>query len=175
MTASCLYLAYGSNLHPLRLAERVPSARFEAVVSLPEHRLRFHKIGQDGSGKCNLEASSDPGSGVLAVVYSLDEAEVPMLDRFEGGGYEHRWFEVDIGGEHCSAYAYVAPPNHCDPALKPFRWYRELVLLGARHHRFPETYLQVLAEVDVMEDQDAHRQAIHQALLANIQAGLSAS
>ena len=49
------YLAYGSNLHPVRLTERVPSARFLGLTSLFGYQLRFHKRHEpDGSGKCNM-------------------------------------------------------------------------------------------------------------------------
>ena len=46
------YLAYGSNLHPLRLTLRVPSARVIGVVEMPGYMLEFHKRSIDGSGKC---------------------------------------------------------------------------------------------------------------------------
>ncbi len=171
MRSRTLYLAYGSNLHPLRLGERVPSAAFEAVVALPGHRLAFDKRGRDGSGKCNLATSADPAHRVLAAVYSLDVAEVRLLDRFEGAGYEHQGLELEVAGRRRSVYAYVAPPQHCDPRLKPFHWYRELVYLGARHHGFPADYLQYLAAVDAIEDRDRDRRNRHQALLAGLKAG----
>lgn len=171
MSTRPLYLAYGSNLHPLRLGERVSSATFEAVVILPAHRLAFHKRGQDGSGKCNLESSPDPQQRVFAAVYSMDRGEVPLLDRFEGDGYQHRRLKVDIGGTQRSAFAYVAAPRHCDPVLKPFRWYRELVWLGARHHGFPDEYLRSLAGVEVIEDGDRDRRTRNQALLARLETG----
>jgi hypothetical protein len=164
-------LAYGSNLHPLRLGERVASATFETIAILPGHRLAFHKRGQDGSGKCNLEPSPDSLQRVFAAIYSMDSGEVPLLDRFEGGGYEHRCLQVDIGGAQRSTFAYVAPPRYCDPVMKPFRWYRELVCLGARHHGFPEEYLQSLAGVEAIEDRDPERRARNQALLTRLEIG----
>jgi hypothetical protein len=164
-----LYLAYGSNLHPLRLGERVPSAAFEALAALPGRRLVFDKRGQDGSGKCNLAFSADPRHRVLAAVYSLDAAEIPLLDRFEGAGYEHQALRLTVGGRQRSVFAYVAPPLHCDPRLKPFRWYRELVYLGARHHGFPADYLQDLAAVETIEDRDLDRRDRHRALLAMLE------
>ena len=47
------YFAYGSNLHPQRFQERVPSGKFLALAALTRHTLLFHKRGQDGSSKCN--------------------------------------------------------------------------------------------------------------------------
>ncbi len=37
------YFAYGSNLHPVRLIERVPSASLVGVIGISKHRLAFHK------------------------------------------------------------------------------------------------------------------------------------
>jgi hypothetical protein len=159
-------------LHPLRLGERVPSAAFEAVVALPGHRLAFDKRGRDGSGKCNLAPSTDPAHRVLAAVYSLDAAEVRLLDRFEGVGYRHQCLQVEVAGRCRPVYAYVASPQHCDPRLKPFHWYRKLVYLGARHHGFPADYLQDLAAVEAVEDRDRDRRNRHQALLAMLDAGV---
>jgi hypothetical protein len=56
------YLAYGSNLHPIRLRQRVNSARLIATLSLPGYRVLFNKRGQDLSAKCNLVATGlNPG------------------------------------------------------------------------------------------------------------------
>ena len=48
------YFAYGSNLHPMRLMERVPSAKFVGTVEIKKYRLTFHKKSIDDSSKCNM-------------------------------------------------------------------------------------------------------------------------
>ena len=45
---SCYYLAYGSNLHPFRLSQRIAVKRLVATVSLNGFRLYFHKCGKNG-------------------------------------------------------------------------------------------------------------------------------
>ena len=95
------------------------------------------------------------------------------LDRFEGAGYKHRVLQLEIAGRRCSVFTYVARPQHCEPRLKPFRWYRELVYLGARYHGFPADYLQDLAAVEAIEDRDRDRLSRHQALLAMLEADAS--
>ena len=52
-----LNLAYGSNLHRARIEARVEIQSIVGIVALPNWGLRFHKIGADGSGKCNLTQS----------------------------------------------------------------------------------------------------------------------
>ena len=47
------YFAYGSNLLHQRLQARTPSARPLFTGTLTEHDLRFHKIGDDNSGKAD--------------------------------------------------------------------------------------------------------------------------
>lgn len=83
------YLAYGSNLHPLRLVRRVPSARLVGTVPLPGYRLAFHKRGMDGSAKCDLELADESGSLAYGAVYSVAAQDIHGLDRLEdlGAGY----------------------------------------------------------------------------------------
>lgn len=78
------YLAYGSNLHPLRLMERVPSARLIGVTEITGYQLRFHKRGKDGSAKCDLCWSDDRKSSVFGAIYRIASNEKPILDRAEG-------------------------------------------------------------------------------------------
>ncbi len=161
------YLAYGSNLHPRRLGERVPSARPVGRVRLAGYRLHFHKRGQDGSGKCNIEHTRDAGHVVNAVLYRMAAAERVHLDRVEGlgRGYEHHELDVVVGGVAVQAFAYVAHPGAVDETVRPFTWYRDLVVLGARHHRLPKAYTRVLESVVAVSDPDAERHAHHQRLI----------
>lgn len=48
------YFAYGSNLHPYRLIQRVPNARLVATTRLDGYGVSFSKRSHDGSSKCNL-------------------------------------------------------------------------------------------------------------------------
>lgn len=45
-------LAYGSNLHPLRLRKRVSTANLIGIVEMQGYQLAFHKRSTDESGKC---------------------------------------------------------------------------------------------------------------------------
>lgn len=49
------YLAYGSNMHPRRLAGRVEIIDFVGTVRLDGYKLVFKKRSNDGSAKCHLE------------------------------------------------------------------------------------------------------------------------
>lgn len=155
------YLAYGSNLHPARLADRTPSARAEAVVELTGWRLAWHKRGRDGTGKANLVQTR--GGVAHAVLYSLDDAEWPALVAAEGDGY--RPARVRLDDHTPQAFSFFARASHIDERLQPFDWYRALVLCGARWHGFPDHALTALAAVTAQRDSDAGRAARFFALL----------
>lgn len=165
------YLAYGSNLHPLRLAERAPSARFVGVGRLPGCEVLFHKRGKDGSGKCDLVER--PQSESYGALYEIDATDKGVLDRAEGAGVGYRVVElgVEIDGVPYSSFFYSASPTHVDPLLRPFDWYRALVVAGARYHRFPESYVRVLEAVDVVRDPDRRRSERMSDLVSRIRTG----
>lgn len=137
------YLAYGSNLHPQRLAERVPSARVVGVVEMPGHRLAFHKRSIDGSGKCLIYPELGQHHNMYGVLYEFDEQDTPGLDEVEGKGqgYENRCLRLSLRGEIYSAFVYDAQATHIDPGLVPYHWYKDFVLAGARYHGFPAEYI----------------------------------
>ena len=167
-----LYLAYGSNLHPVRMLHRIPDAQLEALVRLDGYQVRFHKRGQDGSGKCNILRTERPEDRVFGAVYSLYEDQILRLDEFEGSGYVREELEVEVRGEACSVFAYVAEERWCDDELKPYRWYQQLVYWGAHFHQFPLDYLDALEEVAVIEDRSEERREVHHELLMRMGAPL---
>lgn len=156
------YLAYGSNLHPHRMRERVPSAIPLGQLELPGWQLTFEKRGRDGSAKCNLRADTDFGADpappcvAYGVVYQIDTVERPALDAAEdlGRGYlEHRLQTSDFG----EVFFYLATANFIDSSLAPFDWYHALVLSGARHHDLPQGHIDRIAAVESVADPDRDR------------------
>ena len=78
------YLAYGSNLHPMRMTQRVPSARFIGKVEMRGRQLAFHKHSNDGSGKCLLYSEQGDDQVAHGVLYEINGSEKAALDRAEG-------------------------------------------------------------------------------------------
>jgi len=159
-----LYFAYGSNLHPRRLCARAPEATLISAATLPGFRLRFHKRGADGSGKCDC-AAADGSYSVHGALYELTPACLTRLDAVEGPGYHRHPVQVTTDFGVIEAFTYRARPDWIAPALRPFHWYRELVLAGARFLGFPETYRRAIEAVPTRDDPDAERAAQHAALL----------
>ena len=147
------YFAYGSNLHPARLAARLAAPRLLGTARLESHDLRFHKRGRDGSGKCSIV----PGNGcVHGAVYALDTADQRALDHIEGVGAGYASIVIELPGVG-PASTYVATADAIDDTLQPFDWYLGLVVAGARFQRFPGVYLRALGAISARPDPDPAR------------------
>lgn len=152
------YFAYGSNLGLRRLRARVPSAEPLGTALLVGHRLCFHKIGRDGSGKCDALLTAHENDRVEGRVFHLDPAEVRDLDRAEGLGlgYERRGVRVATAdGGTVDAFAYFA--TRIDARLDPFDWYKLHVLRGAREAGLSPGYRAVIEAVRSRIDRDGAR------------------
>lgn len=153
-----LYFAYGSNMSTPRLTDRVPSARVVAVARLYKHRLRFHKKSKDNSGKCDAKCTGDDTDIVYGVVFEISAEEKPELDRKEGlrNGYDEKSVSIYThDGNVLNAVTYYA--TNTDPKLKPYEWYKEHVVRGAREHGLPAEYISTIAAVEAMPDTDSSR------------------
>lgn len=161
------YLAYGSNMHPLRLQQRVPSSEFIEVVSLSGFQLHFHKRGADDSAKCNMLFTGEDADLVYAVVYKMRADERAYLDEVEGlgRGYELYSLEVEGARDRHRVFCYIADPGYIDNHLKPFDWYRQLVLSAARYHGFPVPYIQNIHDLVAQPDPNEARAELHYRLV----------
>ena len=152
------YFAYGSNMLTRRMRARVPSARVVAVARLPEYRIDFRKQGADGSMKCDLVP--DEIETAWGVVYQIDPGERGALDAAEGEGYrpvEEIAMRAD-GAAPLTVFTYRARDEWIGWG-KPFDWYRDLVVAGAREHDLPAPYAEALAEMEADLDPDPERAA----------------
>ena len=154
------YFAYGSNLHPRRLLARTPSVQFRCTAWLGCHRLEFHKRGADGSGKADV-ISGHEDDRVHGAIYRISAQDAVRLDRIEGlgAGYLRKTVEVMTPFGPSLAYCYQAMPAWVLPRLRPFSWYRELVVAGARHHDLPDSYVRRIRSTPCEPDPDPLRAA----------------
>jgi hypothetical protein len=148
------YAAYGSNLHPIRLRKRVPSAKLLGATHLDGYEIRFNKVGwRDGSGKCNITPNENR---IYLAIFEILEAERAILDRFEGlgSGYDSAELRIDGFGA-CSTY--VAAQGAIDEFRLPMDWYKEMVLLGCVANEFPQIYVQTIEAVSTRQDSNEKR------------------
>ena len=155
-----LYFAYGSNLCLRRMRGRASSVRRIAAATLPDYALRWSKIGVDGSGKCTIAISPRDAVGVHGVLYRLSAEEKAELDVVEGlgTGYDEISVTVRTPAGPREATTYVAATTHVDDSLRPYSWYRDLVVAGAVESGFPDDYVRRIATAEAQQDPDAHRE-----------------
>ncbi|GAB4191172.1 MAG: hypothetical protein Tsb002_19630 [Wenzhouxiangellaceae bacterium] len=161
-----LYFAYGSNLSSARLGQRLGEIDFYSQARLNGHELRFHKIGSDGSGKCNIYPTNSAPAQVIGVIYEITEAARPILDRIEGVGYGYNAIDLEVetdAGERVAVLSYQA--TRVDHRLQPFHWYKHHVITGAREHKLPSDYIaqieQVISIADPQPQRHQREMAIH--------------
>lgn len=161
------YAAYGSNLHPLRLTERISSARLVTTGFLPEWSLHFHKLSQDSSGKCNILPG---GYGIYVAIFDISAEDKLLLDEIEGLhiGYSEMAISLPEVGD---CITYVAEESHIDDSLTPYDWYKELVLLGAYAHGFPNDYVRQIESTPAHVDPDPNRRVTNWKTVELIKAG----
>jgi gamma-glutamylcyclotransferase (GGCT)/AIG2-like uncharacterized protein YtfP len=141
------YFAYGSNLSPARMRERVPSARAEGRARLPGYRLTLDKRGADGSGKANLREAAD--AAVWGALYSLGPEDWPRLDGFERD-YERIAVRVEWRGTQQDAMTYASRVLTDAPVAR--HAYKQLIVEGARAHELPESWIRWLAALPERPD-----------------------
>ncbi len=153
-----LYFAYGSNMSTPRLGSRLGMVRNVDVAELAGYRLAFHKVGADGSGKCDAFRTDRPDDAVIGVLYDMDADQKPVLDACEGCGYVARQVRLSLrSGARIAAFTYCAA--HIDDGLKPFGWYMQHVLRGATEHGLPADYIRRIRAIEAMADFDLLRHA----------------
>ena len=154
----------------MRLLERVSSAELLKVIELRQYRLAFQKRSQDGSSKCNLVRTGAKSDAVHGAIYQIDVAHKQALDRFEGNGngYQDSQLTVELYGEEQSCFTYFAQPSHIEIGVKPYHWYKNLVVLGAKHLQFPEVYVGSIELIESVEDPDETRREQHNLLIGKL-------
>ena len=161
--------AYGSNMLSARLRERCSSATPLGVAELTGFELRWHKRSKDGSGKCDIVSVSSLEARDFGVLYKVAAREKRDLDQAEGLGQGYAEIDIDVlcEGERIAAKAYQA--TDIVQPLRPYSWYRALVVAGARERRFPEGYIALLEAIAAQEDPDRARHDKNMRLIGEAQ------
>jgi hypothetical protein len=152
------YFAYGSNLSIARLRQRVLVVERIGLFRLNSHELRFHKAGKDGSGKCDAFETGDQAHFLWGSVFDIDAAMKSSLDDAEGLGFGYEEKRVTVTGEagvRLEAFTYYA--TSIDESLRPYSWYLDHVLIGAKESGVPVGYRARLEAIDCIIDPDIQR------------------
>ena len=153
-----LYFAYGSNMSHARLCARIQQASSIGVYSLARHQLRFHKAGTDGSAKCDAYFTDSTDHLMEGVLFEIEETAIEILDRVEGlgAGYGRKTVTVFDGRQTLEALTYFA--TELDPSMRPFTWYKEHVLVGAREAGLSPGSIAGIEAVQAIRDVDRDRE-----------------
>jgi gamma-glutamylcyclotransferase (GGCT)/AIG2-like uncharacterized protein YtfP len=151
-----LYFAYGSNMLEQRLKDRVKSAEFFSSAWIRGYEVRCRKISIDGSGKADLVQTGNLEDIVHGVVYQFDPNERDALNEAERG-YDRAAIQVHIDSGNRDVITYLARRGRIDESLKPYTWYRDLILCGAEQHGLPEDYRQKIENIVDIPDPDENR------------------
>ncbi len=112
----------------------------------------------DRSAKCDATYLKNSEDVVFGVIYEIHNSEKAKLDKIEGrgSGYEEKIVKVKTSeGEEIEAITYYA--TNINPALKPYHWYKEHVLIGARENHLPTAYIQAIELVESILDPKPER------------------
>ncbi len=131
------YFAYGSNMDPERLLERIGKYHMAFPVKLKGYKFVYNKKSIDGSAKANIEEKA--GEYVLGVCYEIDEDDFGVLKKYEDG-YDQRDIEVtEKEGKSTKAVTYIS--KSIDNLRLATSEYKNIVLKGAKHWGLDETYI----------------------------------
>jgi gamma-glutamylcyclotransferase len=123
---------------------------------LPAYRLVFNKLSRDKSGKANLH--NDPSAAVWGVLYSIPDDQLDVLDRGEGKGYRRQSVRLyAMRGTALDAWAHIAVAPSTDSTLRPYSWYKQFLVEGAKEHGLPVPYIEALETIAAVEDPDVTR------------------
>ncbi len=153
-----LYFAYGSNMYPPRIEKRVKRVKKVCNVYLPGYRLRTNKVGDDGTGKANIEPDAGCRDGVWGVLWLVPESSREALDGAEGykpgkhdSHYKPKEFIVfESPSAPWKAMAYVACQGRTKSDDLPVRRdYYDYILQGAVLNGLPQEYIEKLGRIKV--------------------------
>jgi gamma-glutamylcyclotransferase (GGCT)/AIG2-like uncharacterized protein YtfP len=126
MTDSTIYFAYGSNLDPVGMELRGPTAEPLAAASLNDWQLTFR-------GVADIEPAE--GEVVNGALWLCQPEDIDSLDMYEGHPHFYRQRMVTVqsaGGREVEAMTYVMVPPYRDRNQAPGGWYVETIADGYR-------------------------------------------
>jgi len=145
------YFAYGSNMDPARMRDRIGRIPEAQGAELPGYVLRFNKRAQKHPTIGFANVAPDPEGVVYGILYDIAEDDLSAIDHYEGatrGHYARESVEVFLAdGSEIEAVAYIACPEWIEDGLLPTGDYLNHLLAGAEY--LPPAYVDWLAEHEV--------------------------
>jgi hypothetical protein len=132
------YFAYGSNMLPERLLERIIKYHTAFPSTLSNYRFTYNKKSIDRTAKANIIEDTS-GAVAMGICFEIDDDDFSELQKFENG-YDRRNITITLkGGKQVSAVTYIS--DSTDDTLTPSKEYKDLVLKGANYWDLDKTYV----------------------------------
>ena len=104
-------------------------------------------------------------SNVWGVLYEIPDAHLEILNRGEGAGYIRVRMQIRLNDtEVTEAWVYLASNPINDAALRPYTWYKQFLVEGAREHSLPPDYISELEVINAVADSNEARDRAKRAL-----------
>ncbi len=152
-----LYFAYGSNLDPERMKQRIGRIPTSQRARLPNYRLAFNKRASGDAGVyANIVQETDRED--WGVIYRCTHEEMDVLDKCEGvasGHYRRHYVSVELeDGEIVNAITYVAGDAYICKEGSPSQEYLRHIVTGAQQHGLLEEYIKSIEDLASMDNSD---------------------
>lgn len=131
------YFAYGSNMLPTRLIERITKYHTAFKATFSNHKFIYNKKSIDETAKANIVP--DKGANTYGVCFEIDESDLDILKKYEGGYDTRKVKVVDENGNEVEAVTFIS--KSMDDSLQASSAYKDIVLKGAKHWRLNEDYV----------------------------------
>jgi hypothetical protein len=105
---------------------------------------------------------------IHGAIYQINYDHKNELDRYEGNGYMDNEITLHHDGEVYTCFTYLAQQSHIVDDVRPYHWYKKLVVLGARYLEFPSSYISSIEAVESMEDPESGRRRERAKLIEKI-------
>ena len=139
------FFAYGANMDPALMEERVPGARLVGPARLDGFRLEFSVYSTKwNGGAANLEL--DPASHVWGVVWELPDGGMKGLDSYQGHPIFFRREQVSVIGPEGPFVAFTYRVAHQNAYIRPTDAYLARLRSAIRIHGLPPEALDMLDE-----------------------------
>jgi hypothetical protein len=142
------YFAYGSNMYLPHIRDRAKSARPVGVLVITGFVMKFNKLGQDGSAKCNIVHTGKHEDSVAGVVFEMSVEDMTNLNEVEKG---YDCIKLPVSGP-LPVFTYLATGANTAEDIRPIPCYKNFVLEGAKMCGLPQAYIDsVIVPVEARE------------------------
>jgi gamma-glutamylcyclotransferase (GGCT)/AIG2-like uncharacterized protein YtfP len=144
MPGVVLYFAYGANMDPEQMKQRVPGARAVGPARLDEFGLTFSVYSDRWEGgAANIEL--DPEGHVWGVLWEIPDESSGALDAYQGHPVFFRREEVSVTGSEGSVVAWTYRVAHQEGTyVRPTDEYLKHLQAGIRIQGLPPEALDML-------------------------------